>query len=322
MGRQWKSWKIEQKVRYKGNLLKNIDVEISVIYLARGVDYGIDDVKRFLDSYKNNPAGIEHEFVIAAKGWEKKPEEYKDLLELADEYNAKVINLADDGFDLWAYFRVSQILNLKYVFFINTSSVILKKDWLVKFYDAFKSNPNLKLAGATGSSEVTSNPVAAIRHEYWKTRKKTLKNKLFVALKVLIYKFFVDFKLVLARKYRPIKFPNYHIRTNGFFMEREMFLDFMGQKKLPKNKNHAYELESGHNGLTKFIMQRGNNAVVIGADGIAYKPEDWKISKTSVNPDSSNLILSDNHTRLYDFWNIEERKSYEKKVWGEVLTKD
>ena len=301
---------------------KKINIEISVVYLARGIGYGLNEIEKFLESYKNHSAGIEHELIIAAKGWERKEEQYKKLLELAKENNADVIDLMDDGFDLWAYFRISQILNSKYVFFINTSSVILKDNWLLKFYNAFKSNSNLKLAGATGSSELTSNPVASIRHEYWGSRERNLKNKLIVASKVLFYKLFIDFKLVMARKLRPIKFPNYHIRTNGFFLELEMFLDFMSQKKLPKNKNHAYELESGHNGLTKFIMDKGYDVSVVGDDGIAYKPEDWKNSKTSVNPDLSNLILSDNHTRLFENWDLETKQNYEKKVWGEVLTKN
>lgn len=126
---------------------------IDVVYLAylnKEVGYGIDIVENFLNSYKLHNAGIEHSLVIVAKNWTDKAL-YKRLCELAKEHNARIIDLPDDGWDLGAYFRVSKILDSEYILFASSSTKILSDNWLLAFYNAFKSDNSIQLVGPMGS---------------------------------------------------------------------------------------------------------------------------------------------------------------------------
>ena len=128
-------------------------MSISVVYLAyynKNYGYTINVVERFLQSYKENPAGIEHSLVIVAKNWTDKSE-YEKLQKYAKAFNAKIINLPDDGWDFGAYFRVSKLLNSEYVLYLGSSIVIRSANWLRHHYSAFKQDEKVQLVGAMGS---------------------------------------------------------------------------------------------------------------------------------------------------------------------------
>lgn len=126
---------------------------INVVYLAylnKEAGYGIEIVEDFLNSYKLHKAGIEHSLIIIAKNWTDNIL-YKQLCQLAKENNAKIIDLPDDGWDLGAYFRVAKILDSEYILFTASSTKILADNWLLKCYNAFKSNDSIQLVGPMGS---------------------------------------------------------------------------------------------------------------------------------------------------------------------------
>lgn len=128
---------------------------IDVLYLAylnENLDYKIKVVEKFLSSYKNQPAGIEHNLVIIAKNWDD-AELYEQLLTLAKEYNAKVIDLPDDGFDLGAYIRISNILESEYIYCLGSSIEIEADNWLLHSFNAFQETAKVQLVGPMGSWE-------------------------------------------------------------------------------------------------------------------------------------------------------------------------
>ena len=126
---------------------------IDVVYLAyfnedKGYDIGI--VKNFLDSYNKHSAGIGHSLTIIVKNCSNKIL-YKEISALAQNNNARVIELPNDGLDFGAYFRVAKLLNNEYIFFCGGKLKVSCDNWLSKFYNAFKNDNLVQLAGSMGS---------------------------------------------------------------------------------------------------------------------------------------------------------------------------
>lgn len=131
----------------------NENMTISVVYLAyynKEAGYEIETVENFFRSYSKHPSGEEHSLVIIAKNWNDNCE-YKRLRELSDEYNAKIIDLPDDGWDFGAYFRVTKLLDTDYIVFLGSSTTILCDNWLYAFFNAFKNDESIQIVGAMGS---------------------------------------------------------------------------------------------------------------------------------------------------------------------------
>lgn len=130
-------------------------MSVSVVYLAyynESAGYGLDSVKDFLYSHLQYSAGMEHSLKIIAKNWTDK-DRYNDLKTLADGFNAEVIDLPDDGWDLGAYFRAAKLIKSEYLFFMGTSTKFEANNWLINFYNAFNNNEKVQLAGSMGSWE-------------------------------------------------------------------------------------------------------------------------------------------------------------------------
>lgn len=249
---------------------------IDVVYLAYSnekIGYGIEVVEKFLNSYKNHPAGIEHNFVIIAKNWTDKAL-YNKLCSLAKENNAKLVDLPDDGLDFGAYFRISKILENEYVFFLGSGIEILTDNWLLYTNKAFENDNAVQIAGPMGAWEKGVSGV----------------------------------------------FPNYHIRTCAFMINRELFLEYAAAQKFPKTKEDTWEMEHGQQSLTKFVFQKGYNAAIINSDGEIFTPENWIFSKTYISPDEFKSTLSDKWSKRYYSVNEEEKITLEVLVWGKNLT--
>lgn len=252
---------------------------IDVVYLAYAnekLDYGIEVVEKFLDSYKKHAAGIEHNFVIIAKNWTDK-NLYVKLCSLAKENNAKIINLPDDGLDFGAYFRVSKILDSELIFFLGSNIEILKPDWLLYPYNAFKNDNLVRLVGPMGSWEKGVAGTAS--------------------------------------------FPNYHIRTCCFMIDRKLFLEYASTQNFPKTKEDTWQMEHGSNSLTKFVLKKGYKAVVVNSDGKFFAPENWVFSQTYMSPDESKTLMADKWAKRYYIVKEENKIALETIVWGKNLTK-
>ena len=92
-------------------------------------------------------------------------------------------------------------------------------------------------------------------------------------------------------------FPNPHLRTNGFALERELLLTLDWPAGLTKLE--AVGLEAGSRSLSRQVRDRGLATLVVGRDGVAYPPERWRESATFRSSDQMNLLIADNRTRHY-----------------------
>lgn len=267
--------------------------DICVVHLVRKKN-GLEPFQLFIDSYVKNPAGIDHELLMIYKGFYRKTDiaPYEELLK---DIPHSFLTVADIGFDIRPYFIAAEKHHSKYFCFLNSFSVILDKDWLLKLYRHF-SQPGVGLVGATGSWQGLQSP-ARKKRALWK---KILRPLVLWYLKM-------NFPL----------FPNYHVRTNAFMIARNNMLKI--QCGLLLTKFQAYCFESGKNSLTRQVDQMGLRPVIVGKDGKGYDKSEWSMSNTFWRGTQHNLLISDNQTRKYDTASPVWRQKFELYAWSKLV---
>ena len=114
------------------------------------------------------------------------------------------------------------------------------------------------------------------------------------------------------------EFPNPHLRTNCFMLERRRLLDFNFPKVVDKMEGCAFE--SGHNSLTARIRKAGLSVLVVGKDSVGYDLNEWPQSYTFRLGDQRNILVSDNHVRNFKKYSPEERASHVLITWGDYIS--
>lgn len=111
------------------------------------------------------------------------------------------------------------------------------------------------------------------------------------------------------------KFPNIHIRTNAFMIERKLFCGITNEVKLT-DKMDAWLLESGPASLTRQVLNKGMDVFLVGQDGCAYPPKFWPLSNIYRCGKQENLLISDNQTRSFSTSLLAEKKVAALSAWG------
>lgn len=114
------------------------------------------------------------------------------------------------------------------------------------------------------------------------------------------------------------KFPNVHIRSNAFMIDRNMFAAIAGQFTFA-DKLDAFLFESGPNSMTRQIRSRGLEALVVGRNGQGYPPGSWPRSDTFRQDGQANLLIGDNQTRHFDALPWTEQRTLAQWTWGRFL---
>lgn len=112
-------------------------------------------------------------------------------------------------------------------------------------------------------------------------------------------------------------FPNPHIRSNGFMVARKRVLQFPSGSI--KTKMDACAFESGVDSLTKRVRREGLAALVVGKDGVGYDVQDWWSSRTFRGGDESNLLLSDNQSRMFKPMTPGTKATHVRITWGDYV---
>ena len=112
------------------------------------------------------------------------------------------------------------------------------------------------------------------------------------------------------------KGPNPHIRTNGFFMEKELFIQIAGVMNF-KSKESTLEFESGDRSLPNQLLKMGYQVLLVGKNGLGYEIDEWPYSRTFALGNQENLLLSDNQTSRYKQSNVLQRVRFTYGAWGE-----
>lgn len=308
--------------------------EIGVIYLCRWAE-GDLPVRTFLKSYRTHPAGRDHDLHVVFKGFPSR-QALETTRGLFAGLSVNAVELDDSGYDIGSYFNAAKIVSNRRLIFFNTFSELLVGDWLRKFDDALKM-PEVGLVGATGSWQSHCSGYEAIiahvwywiRHprQYWKApasanratdnsnigdrASRYILNKFRRISRTLYHLIRLDKYVHYRREYG--RYPNPHIRTNAFMIQRDLFLSFEGETF--RSKSAVYKFESGRRSLTRRVSALGLKPVVIDRSGNAYQISDWKASATFWTNQQINLVVADNRTRDYAAGDRELCMRLEDNAW-------
>jgi len=231
---------------------------LCLVYLA-WTPYGVECAERFLAAYRARPAGTPHRLLLALAGPEEDRSPWRRLF---TEVPHEPLELGL-GMDLGHYRAAVDRVPAERYCFLNTVSEPLAEGWLAAL-ERELLRPEVGMVGATGSYEspnaVRPGPLRRLRPGF-----------------------------------EP--FPNPHLRTNGFAMEREQILALRWGTDLTREQ--TVMLEGGRDSLTRQVRAGGLEALVVGRDGVGYPPGRWRESATFRSGEQANLLLADNRTRHY-----------------------
>jgi len=125
---------------------------IGVAYLLRGGDPDwVNDCQRFVNSYLNFQAGINHQIYVILKGFACADDE-SYARKLISPLHGSTIEVADNSFDIGAYQDWALQISEDLICFLNTGSEILSDCWLHKLHMNLLDK-DVGIVGATGSFE-------------------------------------------------------------------------------------------------------------------------------------------------------------------------
>jgi len=110
------------------------------------------------------------------------------------------------------------------------------------------------------------------------------------------------------------RFPNPHIRTNCFLMQRTLMLRYPLR---PTTKNECYDFESGIRSIGRWLEVKELYPVLVTSEGGYYSSE-WKKQRGFRQHNQEQLLFSDRQSREYDIATPEERDRMHKLAWGET----
>ena len=263
--------------------------KILVSYLSTKFDTkkSFDD---FVKNYKKYKSGYKHRLLICYKLLEKKKIDiYRKKLKSLNHLEFIDFEKRND-YDFGSYYRIAKKYNNYNILFLNGHSYPVKNNWLKKTVKHFKDNT---IIGFTGSYQ-----------------------SLFSSLKIKkVYKIYQNLRNYVFYKKNFNKFPNPHIRTSCFLINSIDFINFNKSRKYEK-KEDTWKTESGKKGLTNYFLKKGYRVIVVNSEGKAFKHNKWKQSKTFCNGSQEKLLISDKHSRKYEYSNSKQRKIFNKLVWG------
>ena len=265
-----------------------------VCYLFTSFDR-TESLIKFIKFYKKYPAGSNHTLLICFKLLDtKRIASLKKLLKKI-KYIDFIDPILSNDYDFGSYKRVAKLYPSYKIFFLNSHSYPIKKNWLKKLLFYYKEKT---LIGTSAS------------YESFLTSLKFKK----------IHKFFSYLIKLIRYKKKFKSFPNPHIRTSSFLIKGEDFISFCNssgiKNKKITNKEDAWFIESGLSGLTNYFKKKKYNIFVINSDGLKFTENNWKLSETYNYLKQSKSLISDKHTRKYLKLSNQNRLFASYNCWG------
>jgi hypothetical protein len=323
-----------------------VSADLALFYLARHVE-GLASFQRFVDSYKRHPAGCDHKLVIIYKGFEHEAD-LEAARAVFDLPHAEV-RVTDEHYDIGAYMQSAHQINAEHLCFVNTHTEILADNWLSHLRNAI-ADESIGIAGATASYESLYDSLALLDRVVWLAGFERIAYDEELAEH---YRFILEphapwwlkekpqtesryghfYERYLDEKWKREwsnatspggrnaflegfpRFPNPHVRSNGFILRREDFLRFNVQP----TKKSTYGFESGPNGLSQTLAREGKRLVMVDRNGRCFDQDEWPHAHCFRSGNQENLLMADNQTRSYDRLSQPERNTHLMMSWGDTV---
>lgn len=256
--------------------VRPLAADVAVVHLV-WAPLGVEELRRFVASYKAHPAGQAHRLIIVYNGFAP-GSDLDQWHEVLTDVRHEALALSSRVLDLAAYSEAITASDAEAYCFLNSYSEPLVADWL-RLLVGHLNDRAIAAVGASGSYEsiyTTSHPLTRLRKRGFPA------------------------------------FPNPHLRTNAFAARRE-HLKRIAWPTIT-SKLDALRFESGTQSLSRQLQAFGR-MVVAGRDGCAYDIAAWQQSNTFRSGDESNLLVSDNRTREYLAASGDRRRDLERRAW-------
>ena len=113
-------------------------------------------------------------------------------------------------------------------------------------------------------------------------------------------------------------FPNIHIRSTAFMIDRKFFLNITKGITIT-TKIDAFHFESGPESLTRQVLAKGKEILLVGRNGRGYSPKFWPASDTFRRGKQNNLLIADNQTRNFSAFPWNEKREFVIRSWGKYI---
>jgi hypothetical protein len=110
-------------------------------------------------------------------------------------------------------------------------------------------------------------------------------------------------------------FPNIGIRSNAFMIRPALFNSIEPGDLATVAGDHL--LEAGPNSMTKQIMARGLQPILVDRFGKAWTAQDWPKSRIFRLDEQEGLLIADNRTNQYACGSRRKRARLVARCWGE-----
>ncbi len=298
-----------------------------VIHLARAAN-GIDSLREFAAAMRAHPPGVEHELVLALKGFGSWAQAAPYIAQVAD-LEPTIEFFPDMGLDLGVLFGVAARLRRGRYCFVNSHTRPVVAGWLAKL-DAALALPGVGLVGATGSWLSSHSwlayslglpsfyhgvlpPIHEARrllleidleqlHLERRSRRDSLRTRLALLSQV------PEELLAFA------PFPAPHLRNTMLMLGHDTLRSL---RLFPvRTKFDTYVLESGSLNMVGQLARIGQRALVVDSAGVAYEPAEWYRSGTYWQGRQERLLAIDNRTLAYERGDAARRRVLSALSWG------
>ncbi len=265
-----------------------MEKKILVVYVFSKFDE-IDRLINFVEFYKKYESGIPHTLLICFKLLDKITlNKCRNILKSIN-YNEYIDEKEINDYEFKTMERAVKVYSDYLILFLISHCQPDKKNWLKIIFESYEEN---SLIGISGSNE--SMLTSLKFKKFWKVI-YNLRNYLF-----------------FKKNFNP--FPNPHIRLPAFFLHQKDFLEFVKNKNY-KNKKDAWITESGKSSLTNYFKKKKYKIFLINSDNKKFDLYNMKESQTFCYKNQEKLLISDRHTRKFNFMSEYEKEIMIKKNW-------
>jgi hypothetical protein len=292
----------------------------AVVHLVRRAN-GLEPFEEFMEAYERHDAGRDHELVLLFKGFES-PDELTPYRRRAAAHGVHEVHLSDFGIDLAAYLATARQLSHRRLCLMNSWTRPLAAGWLDLLERAL-DQPGAGIAGATGSW--------ASHRSAWLSRLRLpngYRGELGDLRPMVMAMQSVDLEAPprladrLGRAARGVPaaifghagFPSPHVRLTACVIERELLLSLRSGRA--PTKPASYRLESGTNGWTTQLIERGLVPLVVGRESGPLPPERWPDADVFWQGAQGDLLLADRKTAAYQEATTPVREIFARYAWG------
>jgi hypothetical protein len=298
-----------------------------VIHLVRAAN-GIDSLREFAAAMRAHPPGVEHELVLAMKGFGSRAQAAPHIAEAAD-LDPRIEFFPDVGLDLGLLVAAVARLRRGRYCFINSHTRPVVAGWLAKL-DAALALPDVGMVGATGSwlsshSWLTYSmglpsfyrgvlpPVREARRLLLEIDLEQLRIERRSKLDLLLTRLQLLSQLPEELLAFP-PFPTPHLRNTMLMVGHETLRSL---RLFPvRTKFDTYVLESGSLNMVGQLARMGLRALVVDSAGTAYAPAEWYRSGTYWQGRQERLLAIDNRTLSYERGDAARRRVLSALSWG------